>query len=1077
MELDFKIYLKQEGNWIFLPPVHYNENLSEEENNVYNFSFEVSKNDLVIDGVNFFNLIKNGRVLKLVLTKPNKTIYFVINSISPTSYETNMVLNVSCVEWFSFIMSRNNIGLTLDTMDTSSEYWEWLEREGLIHNVSSIVKYILFKGYLRDKNGIGWNLIENNTSLIPLNLQVTDSNTFNALIELCNLLDAALFVRPETKELELVFKQDGRFKKNFFLSPYFNLQDLSLSYQSENHYPIYNVLGGKDENGFFINMIPLLNYSQYSLLKNIRFTDIINTSELLTTNSASVKTFNTAVGVDGFSEVKSTIGESIFSWIYTNINFSSKFNGSSTIKFKYNLVLQDGDQPIGWTFSEVDVNGSEIVNLSTWVYDPGFGFMYLLDRPGEALVFDGIEIQPGDSILILNSQNPERSGIFGLDQDLFNGRNFFTRGAGDYSFYNQRWIKILQGNLSKNIVLSFNNGAGTINVDPILYNVVSTASESSEFIINNSTIIIEDNSLKFNSDEPGANPKLTLSFNNYDNIRPFVEASSLEEINVDTYDPVNDGFYKDIFKLEKNKESRPSLETIEILNNVPYIDSFLLDLEYYINTNIISSASAWDIKNRIYNDLRKINYELQFLRYTKRNLETSILTKENSLNNYSEILGTIDTNDYVENEQKLKFEFMSVEKNPDLLTIEDFDYFNMLKNYNGVREPEFRYQKLIDERNLFLVDFFENSRKILELNLKLESDSLTEEEEISLKEEVAYLSGFYDSYIKKAGLSSSPLIEADFIVVDNVDISAALGSIQGLPLSHQNIVLLTGQTNESENGLYRYSTAQPYWINYMPELQLTYGNGPLWFTKAAKGTYIDRVFMWIEGTTWAEIFVKELLDLRRTGQLEILIETYFKYLDLYRFIITKKSYPFMTYFNYSEYDCVVDIDPEPECPIGSRASEFLEPSYALWDLEFTGVKQKFITQDGVKQDFWFNLKSDYQDFLSEGFYENEVENDSISLYKQALETYKYYKRPNEEYSATYIDAGDLIGQNIDLIEVGDIIKIAREPLGLSDYEENEIRVTNVNRELRNKSNISLGVDNLKTMSSIIQKLLSSVAKK
>lgn len=247
----------------------------------------------------------------------------------------------------------------------------------------------------------------------------------------------------------------------------------------------------------------------------------------------------------------------------------------------------------------------------------------------------------------------------------------------------------------------------------------------------------------------------------------------------------------------------------------------------------------------------------------------------------------------------------------------------------------------------------------------------------------------------------------------------------------------------------------------MSELQPTYGDGPLWFTKAAKGTYIDRVFMWIEGTTWAEIFVKDLSDLKRTGQLEILIETYFKYLDLYRFVIIKKYLPHLTYFNYPR----------------SSASEFLESSYELWDLEFTGIKQKFITQDEIKQNFWFKLKSDYQDFLSEGFYENEVENDSISLYRQALETYKYYKRPNEEYSATYIDASDLIGQNIDLIEVGDVIKIAREPLGLSDYEENEIRVTNISRELRDKSNISLGVDNLKTMSSLIQKLISSVAKK
>jgi len=92
-------------------------------------------------------------------------------------------------------------------------------------------------------------------------------------------------------------------------------------------------------------------------------------------------------------------------------------------------------------------------------------------------------------------------------------------------------------------------------------------------------------------------------------------------------------------------------------------------------------------------------------------------------------------------------------------------------------------------------------------------------------------------------------------------------------------------------------------------------------------------------------------------------------------------------------------------------------------------------------------------------------------------SYTNYNRPSEDYGIQYLDGSDLVGVDIPLIEVGDFIKVTEEPLGIIPYENNEIRVTGISRNLRENANISLTVSNVRKIPTLLEKLLSSVAKK
>ena len=127
-----------------------------------------------------------------------------------------------------------------------------------------------------------------------------------------------------------------------------------------------------------------------------------------------------------------------------------------------------------------------------------------------------------------------------------------------------------------------------------------------------------------------------------------------------------------------------------------------------------------------------------------------------------------------------------------------------------------------------------------------------------------------------------------------------------------------------------------------------------------------------------------------------------------------------------------------------------------------------------REKIWFELKQKYPEFLLEGYYTNETENDAYNLLQQAKASYKYHNKPSEEYSITYIEAQDLVGDAND-VRVGDKVAIKsrmRDQLGLSD----RLQVTAISRELRDPGNIQIEVSTIRR-DNLLEKVFGLVKRK
>lgn len=70
----------------------------------------------------------------------------VISSISPVIGPSNLVFNVEAQDYASYVFSKNNAGLSLDTID-SEDFLEWLEiLDEENSTITNIGNYILERG-------------------------------------------------------------------------------------------------------------------------------------------------------------------------------------------------------------------------------------------------------------------------------------------------------------------------------------------------------------------------------------------------------------------------------------------------------------------------------------------------------------------------------------------------------------------------------------------------------------------------------------------------------------------------------------------------------------------------------------------------------------------------------------------------------------------------------------------------------------------------------------------------------------------------------------------------------------------
>jgi hypothetical protein len=118
----------------------------------------------------------------------------------------------------------------------------------------------------------GWSVNVTGTNKI-LNVEVSDSNTYNALIELANIANSNILFNYENETITLIDKEHSSLDKNYTLKRDFNLQDYSISYTGDNLYSIFYVEGAADEFGLFTILSDETDYKDNFLFNFNYFKD------------------------------------------------------------------------------------------------------------------------------------------------------------------------------------------------------------------------------------------------------------------------------------------------------------------------------------------------------------------------------------------------------------------------------------------------------------------------------------------------------------------------------------------------------------------------------------------------------------------------------------------------------------------------------------------------------------------------------------------------------------------------------------------------------------------------------------
>jgi hypothetical protein len=140
-------------------------------------------------------------------------------------------------------------------------------------------------------------------------------------------------------------------------------------------------------------------------------------------------------------------------------------------------------------------------------------------------------------------------------------------------------------------------------------------------------------------------------------------------------------------------------------------------------------------------------------------------------------------------------------------------------------------------------------------------------------------------------------------------------------------------------------------------------------------------------------------------------------------------------------------------------------------LSFVPVSVRLRNEKLRKQHFWYDLKKNRQHVFVEGYYDNEIEITSQTLKDQAEAIYADHKTPNENFNITYIDISDIVGIDVQEIQVGDFVKIKDEAVSVAINSESKLKVASISKVLRDKGNISLTIYRYNLINRILERII------
>ncbi len=126
-----------------------------------------------------------------------------------------------------------------------------------------------------------------------------------------------------------------------------------------------------------------------------------------------------------------------------------------------------------------------------------------------------------------------------------------------------------------------------------------------------------------------------------------------------------------------------------------------------------------------------------------------------------------------------------------------------------------------------------------------------------------------------------------------------------------------------------------------------------------------------------------------------------------------------------------------------------------------------------KQQFWYDLKKDRQHIFVEGYFDNEIETTPQTLKDQAEAIFIEHQNPNENFNITQINISDVVGVEVQEVQVGDFVRIRDERLPVPISSESKLKVASINKILRDDANITLTIYRYNLINRILERIIQA----
>lgn len=159
-------------------------------------------------------------------------------------------------------------------------------QEQITTTITNIANYLLQRGWLQKITGstiTGWTVTIIGENKI-VNLDVSGSNTYNAIIDLVNLSNMQVKFNYENETIIFIDRESSSLDKNYTLRRGFNLQNFDVSYSGDNMSSIFYVDAAEDEFGLKTLLSEETTYKDNFLFdfNYFRSKDLISESDLTT---------------------------------------------------------------------------------------------------------------------------------------------------------------------------------------------------------------------------------------------------------------------------------------------------------------------------------------------------------------------------------------------------------------------------------------------------------------------------------------------------------------------------------------------------------------------------------------------------------------------------------------------------------------------------------------------------------------------------------------------------------------------------------------------------------------------------